>query len=499
MRTARTKFALLAVAVTTLALLAVVAWRWNPRSSPATVTAAKPEAAPPTARAAAETANPTLGEVNVDASKQKLAPSPVASASTDGKTATAPTKPVDAIDSQHFATVMIEGTIRSPLSDLRFASVEVRPWGRESDDPQFAPEKEDQGNAYGFTYGMYVFGVSVREDGRFSLDVSEIARTPRNKCIPRALVIAIDHPHLVRTVVKVPVPSKERLLSESHIELTTVIDMQSNAVRLFGHARTIDGLRTTIQVAPLTAGECGGKIGKIVTTVGDDGSFTFDVVSPTDYAIVALADGYRPCTLRVSTTPSHDLTLPPLVLDHGQSIRGRVRLPARTSADGISISAKPAGSPVLTQVDGKALAWFGDTFEWATRSARVAANGEYELSDLGPRVYSLSMSGVPIEQLDCAQVRDFAAPCTGADISLGPVCEVQIVFSSAGEPGVVSFGVRQRFSGGGSGYAAHQSHADGFATLFLEPGVATNIEIGDRTFPVPPCSAGGRVEMRIDL
>jgi hypothetical protein len=76
---------------------------------------------------------------------------------------------------------------------------------------------------------------------------------------------------------------------------------------------------------------------------------------------------------------------------------------------------------------------------------------------------------------------------------------VQIVFSSAGEPGVVSFGVRQRFSGGGRGYAAHQSHADGFATLFLEPGVATTIEIGDRTFPVPPCFAGGRVEMRIDL
>jgi hypothetical protein len=481
MQRARSKFALPAGAALTLALLAFIAWQWSARSSAGGVDAAAPIGIGPLAHDQAELR-----------ALQPL-PTPIESTRSEAiAVQNAPAAEHVAADDQHFATVVLKGAIDSDRDDLQLALVFVR--------PLLSGEESDFSRGVKQSSPLPHLEANARADGNFDFDVTRLVQIPGIEQLAHTLSVTVVHPTLANVTEQVSVPSVERLHREARIELTVVVHMTQTMVRLLGRAWTVDGAQTTIQVVAIdVSGADSEDTVSFGMSVAKDNSFALDVRAPGEYAVVAIADGYRPGTQRVSVKPGGDITLPPLVLDHGHTIRGRVNFGPRNSLAGATVAAQPAGSFTRAQVAGKSLACFDDGFEWATRSARVDASGGYELSELGPRAYSVSTSGVEGAYLGQSKSHEFVAPCTGADLTLGSVCEVHVAFHGADQPKRTHFGVRQQFSSGGTGYGSQESAADGRVTLFIEPGVTTTIEVADRTFPVPACVSGGVVEMRVDL
>jgi len=486
----RSKFALLAAAALPLAFLALIAWQWSASSSVASVTAAIP--------------NASASLEQNDAAIQELAPLPGPSepAAEDRREPASPRVAVEhtAAVVQSFAVVVLKGAIESDRRDLQLARLRVWASWREGDVTPVLGEIAEHGG-FRETPDLYRYlETYARADGNFEVDVTRLLQSPTRKGVARNLIVTVEHPHLALATEKVKLGLGERVYREGWIEINALIHMPNSRATLLGQAWTADGAAVTIEVAAVSsAGDDREEFDKGGAKVKKDHSFTLDVEVPGEFAVVALADGYRPSTRLVKVTEPGEISVAPLVLDHGHTISGRVQLGPRSAFTGATIAAQPAGSFTRVQVAGKSLASFDDGFEWASRSTHVDASGYYELSELGPRAYAVSTSGVQGAYLGRVKSREFTAPCSGADLTLGAVREVHVTFHGPGQPTRTRFGVSQRFANGGGGYGGQETAADGRVTLFIEPGTTTSIEVADRAFPVPACAAGGVVEMRVDL
>jgi len=485
MRTAPTKIALLAVAIATLALLAVVAWQSSAGATNGDVVAAAPDAPEPITLREAEPETLILppGPRAPAANVTSLEPGTQRVEVSD-----------DPFDRAHFATVILLGRIESSRKDLALAQVEVRPtW-------EGSGINEKRGTFRHLT-------VPARNDGTFELDVTELIQGRKRERIAIELAVAVTHPMLASAKSTVHVPGEDRLQRERRIEISTVVRMPWGIATLAGQVRTVDGAAAAIKVAAFKNynRKTLANVEEMVTAAVENGAFRLDVHAGVPYTIVVFAEGYRPATLRASADAGGAITLPMVVLTRGEMVRGRVSAGSTTSTTstaGATVAAEPAEPYTRVVVDGAALAWCGDGFEWAGRAAAVSDGGDYAIDQLGPRAYRLSVNGLRGSYFARAPTIDVVAPSAGADIALGDACEVHLAFFQDGRPAVVHFAVHQERGKQGRSFAAQNSGTDGLATLFVDSGTPTNIvfmdHAGERTLAIPACN-GGVVDIRVDL
>lgn len=471
-RRARSKVVLFAAAVVAVGLL-VLAIRHGVAAPGESVVGVRPKTA--------------SGVHAAELATESLELAPVAT-STDRHEPVADTLSVGQPEDRHVegnATFLLRGRVYSFRQDLQLTRLAVRALGPDSD----------------ATPNSISLPAEVDSIGGFELDVTTLVRT--HGSIAPAIEITATHPKLDRAVAAfaVPLPSNP----DAHVVIQADVQFPWRTVSLVCRAWALDGGADAISIAAYTY-ESGRVVNPWYGPVAAEAEkpATIQVRAPAEYAVVAVCKGYRPATVRVVAGVAESIELQPFVLDHGVSIRGRVVLADGGTAPGALLQCTPAKSLDPRQLDGHGLAWCGDEFEWASTKVHIDGRGKYEVAELGPRLYTLSLSGLPGGYVDRVDALEVFAPSSTADVALASSCEVHLAFFGAGRAKATRFGVRQVRSNRSQSFGMQSSKDDGTAQLFVDPNTPTWIVVVaegglERLFTIPTCTAGRVTDMRIDL
>ncbi len=335
----------------------------------------------------------------------------------------------------------------------------------------------------------------LAEDGSYEVDATPLVLRQGRAYFPNHLIVTAEHPACIvaKTWVRLGAPRSHRTYSdEVFVALgladtggTRVVDLDFELrlrATILGRVAVAEGdalPRTRLAIA--TLGEGGPNHDWEQTCWADqDGSFELAVASGSPYALVAVAEGFRPATAAL------EMTLPgqkwvELTLERGEALEGKLRLGSEPAPAGIgvvvSLADSSLGSHGLESVPGQ-LQWADGWFRCQSRLLRTTKGGQFVMSGLEPRMYSLKvlalgMPGVQALTLDAGQVQ---AP--DRSLSIGPLLsQVGITIQSASPVGIAC---RLRPTGAGDEtvLGPFVAHAHGQVWLWLSPDSEYEVEVG---------------------
>jgi hypothetical protein len=201
-----------------------------------------------------------------------------------------------------------------------------------------------------------------------------------------SLSVEVDHPHYRQEIARVQVTDEGGRELAAHIALT-------RACVLTGVVQDAQGAPIPNAVVTLAPGPY--EVEYDVESAGD-GRFRYRSLPGERVHLVAGASGFRTSSLVVTAPLTHEAQVPPIVLDRGAAIRGRVT--GHSRGHGTETIVRAAWYGGGESLDHREHPWGGvyaeDRFVRDRVTARVDAEGDYLLEGLEPGPWRLRVVDV---------------------------------------------------------------------------------------------------------
>ncbi len=259
--------------------------------------------------------------------------------------------------------------------------------------------------------GVVARGVAA-DDGSFEIDVTPLMRAAEGRLPLHGLVVVADHPRYLPAEADIALAPGRREY-EAEIELSPAGVIRG---RLRLPARDLE-----VRVAALQLVDGVPALPPVNETIcSPDGSFALRVRGRGEHAVVALADGLRPLTLRATVAPGAVREFVTAPLATGAVLEGTV-LVARETAPGARVAAVSSRAGLELMVLGQSLLFGDGRFERRVMKARAGEDGRFRFDGLAPGAHAVELLGFDehvsvLGGIECGV--DVLAPAAGIVLEL---------------------------------------------------------------------------------